>query len=132
VIGAGIGGLVSAAALARAGLEVTALEAHIYAGGCAGTFYHQGYRFDAGATLAGGFYTGGPMDQTAKSAGIESWNSVPSQEAMLVHMPAGRSGRRPLDQPPVPSGSGRSAQRMRFGTWPYAGRRGRRNPWGKD
>ncbi len=51
VIGAGIGGLTTAAILARAGLDVTVLEAHIYPGGCAGTFYHQGYRFDAGATL---------------------------------------------------------------------------------
>jgi hypothetical protein len=54
------------AALARAGLDVTVLEAHIYPGGCAGTFYHQGYRFDAGATLAGGFYPGGPMDLLAE------------------------------------------------------------------
>jgi phytoene dehydrogenase-like protein len=62
VIGAGIGGLTTAAALARTGLQVTVLEAHIYPGGCAGTFYHQGFRFDAGATLAGGFYPGGPLD----------------------------------------------------------------------
>jgi C-3',4' desaturase CrtD len=84
-----MGGLVSAAALARAGLEVTVLEAHIYAGGCAGTFYHQGYRFDAGATLAGGFSPGGPMDQVAQSAGIEAWRSIPAREAMRVHLPDG-------------------------------------------
>jgi phytoene dehydrogenase-like protein len=65
IIGAGIGGLTAAASLAKAGLDVTVLEAHIYPGGCAGTFYHQGYRFDAGATLAGGFYPGGPMDRVA-------------------------------------------------------------------
>jgi phytoene dehydrogenase-like protein len=42
VVGAGIGGLTSAALLAKAGLDVTVLEAHIYPGGCAGTFYHRG------------------------------------------------------------------------------------------
>ncbi|MCB0132713.1 MAG: FAD-dependent oxidoreductase, partial [Caldilineaceae bacterium] len=35
VIGAGVGGLTTAARLAKAGLNVTVLEAHIYPGGCA-------------------------------------------------------------------------------------------------
>jgi len=60
IIGAGVGGLTTAALLAKHGLDVTVLESHIYPGGCAGTFFHQGYRFEAGATLAGGFYSGGP------------------------------------------------------------------------
>ena len=38
VIGAGIGGLTAAAWLTRAGADVTVLEAHVYPGGCAGTF----------------------------------------------------------------------------------------------
>ena len=41
VIGAGIGGLTAAALLLRAGQRVTVLEAHVYPGGSAGTFYHQ-------------------------------------------------------------------------------------------
>jgi len=60
VIGAGVGGLTAASLLAKAGYRVTVLEAHVYPGGCAGTFFHKGYRFDAGATLAGGFQAGGP------------------------------------------------------------------------
>ncbi|NUM45136.1 MAG: FAD-dependent oxidoreductase [Anaerolineales bacterium] len=94
LIGAGVGGLTTAAILARAGMDVTVLEAHIYPGGCAGTFYHQGYRFDAGATLAGGFYPGGPMDIVARATGIENWPISPTPAgdpapAMVVHLPEG-------------------------------------------
>jgi phytoene dehydrogenase-like protein len=89
VIGAGIGGLTTAAILARAGLEVTVLEAHIDPGGCAATFFHQDYRFDAGATLAGGFYPNGPMALVAQAAGIERWPAHPADPAMVVHLPDG-------------------------------------------
>lgn len=91
VIGAGVGGLTTASVLARAGLDVTVLEAHIYAGGCAGTFYHQGYRFDAGATMPAGFYPGGPMDLVGQAAGIGQWPVRPSSPAMVVHLPDGSS-----------------------------------------
>jgi C-3',4' desaturase CrtD len=89
VIGAGIGGLTTAALLAKAGVAVTVLEAHIYPGGCAGTFFHKGYRFDAGATVAGGFYPGGPMDLLAKKLSIPDWNGEAAQTAMQVHLPDG-------------------------------------------
>lgn len=89
IVGAGIGGLTTAAALARAGYEVTVLEAHVYAGGSAGTFYHQKYRFDAGATLAGGFYPGGPMDLVARQTGIPGWPGRSHDPAMVVHLPDG-------------------------------------------
>ena len=89
VIGAGIGGLTTAALLAQAGLDVTVLEAHVYPGGCAGTFFHKGYHFEAGATLAGGFYPGGPMDLVARAAGINRWPAHASEPSMVVHLPDG-------------------------------------------
>jgi len=89
VVGAGVGGLATAAALARQGVPVTVLEAHVYPGGCAGTFFHKGYRFDAGATLAGGFYPGGPMDLVAQAAGITEWPVHHSDPCMAVHLSDG-------------------------------------------
>jgi len=91
IIGGGIGGLTTAACLAKAGLDVVVLEAHVYGGGCAGTFYHKGYRFDAGATLAGGFYPGGPMDQVAQAIGIDQWPARHEELALVVHLPDGSS-----------------------------------------
>ena len=91
IIGGGVGGLTTAALLARAGLDVTVLEAHVYAGGCAGTFYHQGYRFDAGATLPAGFYPGGPMDLVGQAVGIDRWPVHADATAMVVHLPGGET-----------------------------------------
>ena len=87
IIGAGIGGLTSAALLLKQGWRVTVLEASTYPGGCAGTFFHKGYRFDAGATLAGGFDSTGPHTRLAEMLGLE-WNVSPIRDAAwTVHLP---------------------------------------------
>ncbi len=86
VIGAGVGGATAAALLAKAGHAITLLEAHVYPGGSAGTFYHKGYRFDAGATLAGGFHPGGPHDVVGRALGID-WPVQPAEPAWQIHLP---------------------------------------------
>lgn len=86
IIGAGLGGLTTGALLLKAGHRVTVLEAHVYAGGCAGTFFHQGYRFDAGATLVGGFSANGPHARLAEILGLE-WPVTPVDPAWVTHLP---------------------------------------------
>jgi C-3',4' desaturase CrtD len=90
VIGAGVGGLTTAACLAKRGWHVTVLEAHVYPGGCAGTFYHKKYRFEAGATLAAGFGPNSPMEMVGEQAGIDAWPIRPDVHIMDVHLPSGR------------------------------------------
>lgn len=91
IIGAGVGGLTVAALLAKAGYKVTVLEAQTYPGGSAGTFYHQGYRFDAGATIAGGFQPDGPHEMIARELDID-WQAKLHDPAWVVHLPDRRVG----------------------------------------
>lgn len=86
VIGAGVGGLTAAALLAREGFDVMVLEAHVYPGGCAGTFFHKGYRFDAGATLAGGFQPCGPHNIVGRLLNI-TWPIRRADPAWVVALP---------------------------------------------
>ncbi len=51
VIGAGLGGISTAARLARSGYQVTVLEKNSSPGGRCGQFVRDGHRFDIGATL---------------------------------------------------------------------------------
>ncbi len=78
--------MTTAALLAHSGHDVTVLEGQVYPGGCAGTFYHQGYRFDAGATVVGGFQANGPHALIAHRLGIE-WPVVRHDPAWVVHLP---------------------------------------------
>jgi phytoene desaturase len=51
VIGAGLGGISSAALLAHAGFKTVVLEQADVVGGCCSTFEHKGFKFDTGASV---------------------------------------------------------------------------------
>ncbi|KAI5364574.1 Putative amine oxidase, phytoene dehydrogenase, bacterial-type, carotenoid/retinoid oxidoreductase [Septoria linicola] len=51
VIGAGVGGVSTAARLARAGFDVTVVEKNSFTGGRCSLIHHDGYRFDQGPSL---------------------------------------------------------------------------------
>ncbi len=76
IIGAGIGGLVSAALLAAEEKDVLVLEQHNSVGGCAATFSHREFRFDTGATIGSGFQNNGPMQWLADKLNI-CWPTQP-------------------------------------------------------
>ncbi len=108
IIGAGIGGLVSAALLAAKGMEVLVLEQQQSVGGCAATFSHRGFRFDTGATIGSGFQTNGPMQWLAEKLNV-CWPTQPldvaweyregkntllldkNRHSLLQHFPASES-----------------------------------------
>ncbi|WP_337869445.1 NAD(P)/FAD-dependent oxidoreductase [Meiothermus sp.] len=112
VIGAGVGGLTTAALLAQVGLEVTVLEHHTYPGGSAGTFWHQGFRFDAGATLLAGFDEEGVFTRLERQLGVAfPVHRLPPGEALMeVWLPDGRVVPRPVGRTPE-----LEAQRAAFG-----------------
>jgi C-3',4' desaturase CrtD len=86
VIGAGVGGLTAAALLAQVGYRVTVLESQVYPGGSASTFPHKGYRFESGATVAGGFQPNGPHDIVGQQLDI-TWPVHAHDPAWVVHLP---------------------------------------------
>ena len=86
VIGAGIGGLTAAALLAKDGYHVTVVEANPYPGGSAATYFHKGYRFDAGATVAAGFHESGAHALLGQILGL-NWQTRAKDPAWLTHLP---------------------------------------------
>ena len=86
VIGAGVAGLTAATALARGGVRTIVVERHNVPGGCASFYQRDGYRFDVGATLVGGFGFRGAHRLLNERFGVVV-SSSPIEPSMVVHLP---------------------------------------------
>ena len=87
VIGAGIGGLTSAALLAHRGYQVLVLDSAIVPGGCASTFKRNGFTFDVGATQVAGLELGGIHNRIFSELEIEIPAAIPCDPACAVYLP---------------------------------------------
>lgn len=91
VIGAGIGGLVTATQLAAKGARVLVLERYLIPGGSAGYFERQGYRFDVGASMMFGFGDRGTtnlLTRALQGVGM-SLETIPDPVQIHYHLPNG-------------------------------------------
>lgn len=87
VIGAGIGGLTTAALLANRGYSVLVLDQAIVPGGCASTFKRQGFTFDVGATQVAGLEPGGIHHRIFAELEIDLPVATPCDPACAVYLP---------------------------------------------
>ena len=70
IIGGGIGGLFTAALLAKEGRKVTVLERSAHVGGGLQSFTRNGVSFDAGMHVVGGLQPGGSLNRICRHLGI--------------------------------------------------------------
>ncbi|MBP0020991.1 MAG: C-3',4' desaturase CrtD [Cyanobacteria bacterium SBLK] len=87
VIGAGIGGLTTAALLARRDYKVCVFDSAIVPGGCASTFKRKGFIFDVGATQVAGLESGGIHHRIFTELGVELPNATHCDPACAVFLP---------------------------------------------
>lgn len=87
VIGAGIGGLTTAALLAHRGYQVLIVDQAIVPGGCASTFKRKGFIFDVGATQVAGLEPGGIHHRIFSELELDLPAATPCDPACAVFLP---------------------------------------------
>ncbi len=91
VIGAGIGGLVTASQLAAKGAKVLVLERYLIPGGSGGSFQRDGYTFDVGASMIFGFGDNGHTNLLTRALADvgQHCDTVPDPAQLEYHLPGG-------------------------------------------
>ena len=87
IVGAGIGGLTTAALLAHRGYAVRVFDQAQVAGGCASTFKRRGFTFDVGATQVAGLEPGGIHHQIFAELDLPLPEATPCDPACAVFLP---------------------------------------------
>lgn len=85
VIGAGMGGLVTATQLATKGARVLVLERYLIPGGSAGYFERGGYRFDVGASMIFGLGTQGTTNLLTRALATVGTTLETQPDPVQVH-----------------------------------------------
>ncbi len=91
VIGAGIGGLVTASQLAAKGARVLVLERYLIPGGSGGSFRRAGYTFDVGASMIFGFGERGHTNLLTRALAAvgERCTTIADPAQLQYHLPGG-------------------------------------------
>lgn len=84
VVGAGLGGMVSAALLARAGVRVLVLDGHYVAGGNATVFRRKQYEFDVGIHYLGDCGPNGTIPRILRDCGVDDVHFRPMDSDLEV------------------------------------------------
>ena len=91
VIGAGVGGLVTASQLAAKGAKVLVLERYLIPGGSGGSFNREGYTFDVGASMIFGFGEKGHTNLLTRALADvgQHCETIPDPAQLEYHLPGG-------------------------------------------
>ncbi|MBE9195172.1 C-3',4' desaturase CrtD [Synechocystis sp. LEGE 06083] len=87
VVGAGIGGLTTAALLAQQGYQVKVYEQATMVGGCASTFRRRGFIFNVGATQVAGLEPGGIHHRIFRQLQVDLPEATLCDPACAVFLP---------------------------------------------